>query len=137
VLRSRCTITLALLGLLIGVCFCWMQRALSAAEQTVLSHFEDLRRGDTNTLLARYSPQFFRRPKGSREQVADSMSRLYKSGLRNYQVIHRQIWSTGPSGTTVWIECVSSYGAGGFNEDFNLFRARGMTNFIIVRHDFD
>jgi hypothetical protein len=117
---------------LIGLCICFRQRALSAAEQTVIAHFQDMRRGDTNALLARYSPVFFHQWKESREQLSE---RLHARGLSNYQVAHREIKGTGRSGTTVWISCYSYYGSWGFNEDFTLYFARGETNFVVVRHD--
>jgi hypothetical protein len=110
--------------------------AITAAQQVLSEHFDAIRTGDTNALLARYSPEFFRQPKRSREQQVASLARLHAQGLHDYTIVHREL-RDGSTGALVRFSCRSRYGSASFEEDFELYRAAGTTNFVITRHDFD
>ena len=112
------------------------ERTFTAAQQVLSEHFDAVRTGDTNALLARYSPEFFLQPKRSREQQLASLSRLHAHGLRDYTIIHREL-REGSTSTLVRFSCRSRYGSASFEDDFELYRGAGTTNFVITRHDFD
>ncbi|MCW5550576.1 MAG: hypothetical protein KIS67_00280 [Verrucomicrobiae bacterium] len=112
------------------------ERTFTAAQQVLSGHFDAVRAGDTNALLARYSPEFFRQPKRSREQQVGSLARLHAEGLHDYTIVHRELRDHS-TGTLVRFSCRSRYGSVSFEEDFELYRPAGTTNFVITSHDFD
>ena len=109
---------------------------VTEAQRVLSAYFDALRAGDTNALLARYSPKFFRQSKRSRAQLAESLAQLHTKGLRDYTIVHRELRNSGGK-LLVRLSCRSRYGASSFEEDFELYRAAGSTNFMITRHDFD
>jgi hypothetical protein len=111
------------------------ERNITAAERILSEHFEAIRTGNTNALLARYSPEFFRQPKQSREQMVASLTRLHVQGLREYKIVHRELHDDS-NGVLVRLSCRSRYGSARFEETFELYRGAGRTNFVIQRHEF-
>jgi hypothetical protein len=112
------------------------ERTVTAAQQVLSEHFDAIRIGDTNALLARYSPELFREPKRSREQQVASLARLHAQGWHAVTIVHRELRESS-NGTSMRFSCRSRYGSASFEEDFELYRADGTTNFVIIRHDFD
>ena len=112
-------------------------RASNAAKATLETHFTDLRRGKIESVLSRYSSEFFRKPKVDRERWQQSLSKLI--GTNDYTIIGWEAHRCEPrrDGICVWISCQSRYPSNGFTEDFEFFRARGTTNFVILSHVFD
>lgn len=112
------------------------ERTAAVADRFLSEHFEAIRTGDTNVLLARYSPEYFRQPKHNRAQLATSLARLHAQGFLDYTIAHRDVQDDS-SGLLVRLSCHSRYSSGSFEEDFELYRAAGATNFVITRHEFD
>lgn len=110
--------------------------SIDAAERVLSEHFDAIRLGETNAAVARYSPDFFLQPKRSREAQLASMAHLHESGAPEFTIVHRDTRHVA-GGLVVSFSCQSRYGARSYQEDFELFRAAGTTNFVITRHDFD
>jgi hypothetical protein len=132
-MRTLIVILLALAGLL----GCTRDdQTIAVAERLLSDHFDGIRAGDTNALLARYAPEYFRQPKRSREQVVASMTRLHTDGAPEFTISRRHV-RRDSTGVFVSFGCQSRYGTRSFQEDFEFYRADGTTNFVITRHDFD
>jgi hypothetical protein len=112
------------------------EQTLTAAERVLSNHFDCIRAGDTNALLTRYAPEFFREPNHGREQVVASMTRLRAEGAPEFTIFRRDVRRVS-TGVFVSLGCQSRYGTRSFQEDFEFYQADGMTNFVITRHDFD
>jgi len=135
----RFSFIIAVCTVICTVCGCTDRRqAVVAAEQTLLLHFEAIRRGEADNALSRYSPDFFQQPKRDREHWRASLTSL--RGLRDFTIVHRQCADGSNShgeGTLVSFKCRTSYASASYKEYFEFFRRTGSTNFLIVRHDFD
>jgi len=112
------------------------EHAFTAAQKVLSAHFHAVRTGDTNAMLAHYSPDFFRQPKRSREKLVASLARLHLQGLHDYTILDREL-GNGSGGVLVRFSCRSRYGLSAFEENFELYRSAGATNFVITGHEFD
>jgi hypothetical protein len=138
-LRIRSSIAVLLFSVYVLFIGCSGDKAaLTQAEQVLSRHFDAIRRNDIDAAMADYAPEFFRQPKRNRDTWRASLAQLGK--FQTYTIYDRSVGNrtdSGGPGTYVRLHCQTTYATASYQEDFELFRIVGTTNFVITRHDFD
>jgi hypothetical protein len=126
---------LVALSLLIafGTLWVYSRKIRADATNALAHHFDSLRRGDLDSAMADYSPDF--RPKGGQERWRGSIANLGILLTHSIAATWTTAWGSGGARVSFSVDTV--YERGSFQEDFELFRPRGTTNFAIAHHGFD